>query len=185
MPRLTRRRYRAWGHLWTVRGNADQPVEAGVGSARSRLRFVFAAEARDRPGLATCRRHLDIEGAVALRRYLECRDCHTRQYAATTPQRNLFILDVSPQVRMEYVTRMVAYAVAIAFLALADRRGSEVRGMPRRLQQTVPFSRCGSGSLTRAATVSRKRRPFPHQLTALAHHVATLMSGFRLVPHRQ
>ena len=38
--------------------------------------FVFAAEAGDRPELATWRCHRDIEGAIALRRYLKCRDCH-------------------------------------------------------------------------------------------------------------
>jgi hypothetical protein len=30
--------------------------------------FMFAAEAWDRPELTTCCRHLDIEGAIALRR---------------------------------------------------------------------------------------------------------------------
>jgi hypothetical protein len=42
--------------------------------------FVFAAETGDRPELTTCCRHLDIEGAIALWRYLECRDCHPGQY---------------------------------------------------------------------------------------------------------
>jgi hypothetical protein len=66
------------------------------------FRFVFASEAGDRPGQAACRRHLDIERAVALRRYLECRDCHTREYAATMPQRNMSIL-TSRRIRAEYV----------------------------------------------------------------------------------
>jgi hypothetical protein len=52
--------------------------------------FVFAAEAWDRPELTTCCRHLDIEGAIALRRYLECRDCHAGQYVAASCQCNLF-----------------------------------------------------------------------------------------------
>jgi hypothetical protein len=38
--------------------------------------FVFAAEAGDRPELAAWRRHRDVEGAIALRRYLKCCDCH-------------------------------------------------------------------------------------------------------------
>jgi hypothetical protein len=67
------------------------PLKQALGLHDPGFRFVFAAEARDRPGLAACRRHLDSEGDVALRRYLECRDCHSRQYAATIPQRNLFI----------------------------------------------------------------------------------------------
>jgi hypothetical protein len=41
---------------------------------------MFAAEAGDRPELTACRRHRDVEGAIALRRYLECRDCHAGQY---------------------------------------------------------------------------------------------------------
>jgi hypothetical protein len=52
--------------------------------------FVFAAEAWDRPELTTCCRHLDIKGAIALRRYLECRDCHAGQYVAPSCQCNLF-----------------------------------------------------------------------------------------------
>jgi hypothetical protein len=44
--------------------------------------FMFAAEAWDRPELTICCRHLDIEGAIVLRRYLECRDCHAGQYVA-------------------------------------------------------------------------------------------------------
>ncbi len=103
--------------------------------------FVFASEARDRPGQATCRRHLDIEGTIALRRYLECHDCHTRQYAATISQHNLYI-PTSPQVRMEYVS---------GWLRLLMQRRSwhwpigavlKVRGRPRRSQQTILFSRC-------------------------------------------
>jgi hypothetical protein len=37
--------------------------------------FVFTAEAGDRPELTTCCGHLDIKGAIALRRYLKSRDC--------------------------------------------------------------------------------------------------------------
>jgi hypothetical protein len=51
--------------------------------------FVFTAEAGDRPGLTACRRHRDVEGAIALRRYLECRDCHARQYVVSLTQCNM------------------------------------------------------------------------------------------------
>ena len=40
--------------------------------------LVFAAEAGDCPEPATCRCHLDANGAVDLRHYVECRDCHSR-----------------------------------------------------------------------------------------------------------
>jgi len=40
--------------------------------------LMFAAEAWDRPELATCLCHLDGKGAIVLWRYLEYRDCHPR-----------------------------------------------------------------------------------------------------------
>jgi hypothetical protein len=52
--------------------------------------FVFVAKAGDRPELAACCRHLDIDGAIALRQYLKCCDCHTRQYVDPASRRNIF-----------------------------------------------------------------------------------------------